>query len=57
MINISYIIIVPIKMWVLILLVYSRYGLACQYDIAPQISIYNRIHLHFLTAGVRIANL
>ena len=40
-INISYLIMVLIKMRLLIFLVLSRYGLACKYRIISQISIYN----------------
>ena len=40
-INISYLIMVLIKMRLLILLVLSRYGLLCKYRIISQISIYN----------------
>ena len=42
-INISYLIMVLIKMRLLIFLVLSRYGLACKYRIISQISIYNWI--------------
>ena len=40
-INISYLIMVLIKMRLLIFLVLSRYGLACKYRIISQISIFN----------------
>ena len=40
-INISYLIMVLIKMRLLIFLVLSRYGLACKYKKISQISIYN----------------
>ena len=40
-INISYLIMVLIKMRLLIFLVLSRYRLACKYRIISQISIYN----------------
>ena len=40
-INITYLIMVLIKMRLLIFLVLSRYRLACKYRIISQISIYN----------------
>ena len=40
-INISYLIMVLIKIRLLIFLILSRYGLACKYRIISQISIYN----------------
>ena len=40
-INISYLIMVLIKMRLLLFFVLSRYGLACKYRITSQILIYN----------------
>ena len=40
-VNISYLIMLLIKMRLLIFFVLSRYGLACKYKIISQISLYN----------------
>ena len=47
-INISYLIMVPIKMRLLISLVLSQYGLACKYIIISQLSMCNIVSSYFL---------
>ena len=51
-INISYLMMVQIKMRLLIFLALTRYGLACKYRIISQISIFNtnkmNISIHFM---------